>query len=82
MNTYFARVDHNINAANRVFVRLAMDRDDLARNNINPNLPVFVNSKVTNLATQWIHMFGRQQDPGDALRLQYLRRPDIESADR
>ena len=58
VNTYFARVDHNINAANRVFVRLAMDRDDLARNNINPNLPVFVNSKVTNLATQWIHMFG------------------------
>jgi hypothetical protein len=58
VNTYFARVDHNFSASDRVFVRLAWDRSDLARNNINPNLPVFVTSKVTNLATQWIHMLG------------------------
>ena len=58
VNTYFARVDHNFSASNRVFARLAWDRSDLVRNNINPNLPVFVNSKVTNLATQWIHMLG------------------------
>jgi hypothetical protein len=58
VNTYFARVDHNFSASDRVFARLAWDRSDLARNNINANLPVFVTSKVTNLATQWIHTFG------------------------
>lgn len=58
VNTYFARVDHNINDSNRVFARLAWDRSDLTRININPNIPVFVNSKVSNLATQWIHTFG------------------------
>jgi len=58
VNTYFARVDHNFNENNRVFARLAWDRSNLTRNNINPNLPVFVTSKVTNLATQWIHTFG------------------------
>ena len=47
VNTYFARVDHNINDNDRVFARLAWDRSNLTRNNINPNLPVFVNSKVT-----------------------------------
>lgn len=58
VNTYFARIDHNINENNRVFARLAWDRSNLTRSNINPNLPVFVTSKVTNLATQWIHTFG------------------------
>ena len=27
----------------------------MTRNNINPNIPVFVDSKATNLASQWIH---------------------------
>jgi hypothetical protein len=58
VNTYFARVDHHFSASDRVFARLAWDRSNLTRNHINPNLPVFVNSKVTNLATQWIHTFG------------------------
>jgi hypothetical protein len=57
VNTYFARVDHNFNENNRVFARLAWDRSDLTRNNINPNLPVFVDHKVTNLATQYLHTF-------------------------
>lgn len=57
VNTYFARVDHNFNENNRVFVRLAWDRSNLTRNNINPFIPVFVNSSVTNLATQYIHTF-------------------------
>jgi hypothetical protein len=57
VNTYFFRVDHNFSLADRVFARLALDRSNLTRTNINPNLPVFVNSKVTNLATQWIHTF-------------------------
>jgi hypothetical protein len=57
VNTYFARVDHNFSERDRVFGRIAIDRSDLSRVNINPNLPVFVTSKVTNLATQWIHTF-------------------------
>ncbi len=57
VNTYFARVDHNFSDKDRVFARLAWDRSNLTRNNINPNLPVFVNSEVTNLASQWIHTF-------------------------
>jgi len=56
--TYFARVDHTFSDRDRVFARLAWDRSDRTANNINPNLPVFVDSKVTNLATQWIHSFG------------------------
>jgi hypothetical protein len=57
VNTYFARVDHNFSDRDRVFGRIAIDRSDLSRTNINPNLPVFVTSKVSNLATQWIHTF-------------------------
>ncbi|MCC6589933.1 MAG: TonB-dependent receptor [Bryobacterales bacterium] len=57
INTYFARIDHNFNEKNRVFARLAWDRSGLTRYNINPNLPVFVSSKVTNLATQYIRTF-------------------------
>lgn len=57
VRTYFLRVDHTFSAADRVFARLAWDRSDRTNNDINPNLPVFVTSKVTNLATQWIHSF-------------------------
>ncbi len=57
VNTSFVRVDHTINENNRVFGRFAWDRSSLTRSNINPFLPVFVNSKVSNLATQWIHSF-------------------------
>jgi hypothetical protein len=57
VNTYFVRVDHNFSQNDRAFARLAWDRSGLTRTNINPNLPVFVDSKVTNLATQYIHTF-------------------------
>jgi hypothetical protein len=57
VNTYFARIDHHFSDKDRVFGRLAWDRSGLTRTNINPNLPVFVDSDVTNLATQWIHTF-------------------------
>jgi len=57
VNTYFARVDHNFSSTDRMFARLAWDRSNLTRTNINPNLPVFVTSAVSNLATQWIHTF-------------------------
>ncbi len=32
---------------------------ELTRDNINPNLPVFVDSNVTNLATSWVHTFSQ-----------------------
>lgn len=67
VNTYFARVDHNINENNRIFGRLAWDRSNLTRSNINPNLPVFVSSKVSNLATQWIHTL----DPTKILEVRF-----------
>ncbi len=54
---YFTRIDHYFSQRDRVFGRLALDRSNLTRNNINPHLPVFVDSKVSNLATQWIHTF-------------------------
>ncbi len=56
-HTYFSRVDHTFNSNDRVFARLAWDRSNRTANNINPNLPVFVKSSVTNLASQWIHTF-------------------------
>ncbi|MEX2264425.1 MAG: carboxypeptidase-like regulatory domain-containing protein [Bryobacteraceae bacterium] len=58
VHTYFTRVDHTFSENDRVFARLAWDRSNRTSNNINPFLPVFVDSKVTNLATQWIHSFG------------------------
>lgn len=57
VNTYFTRVDHNFSDRDRVFARFAWDRSGLTRTNINPNLPVFVDSNVSNLATQWVHTF-------------------------
>ncbi|MCC6862014.1 MAG: TonB-dependent receptor [Bryobacterales bacterium] len=57
VNTYFGRVDHYFSDADRVFARIALDRSNLTSNNINPNLPVFRDSKVSNLATQWVHTF-------------------------
>jgi len=57
VNTYFARGDHYFSDKDRMFARLAWDRSNLTDNNINPNLPVFRKSWITNLATQWIHTF-------------------------
>jgi hypothetical protein len=52
--TYFLRGDHNFSSSDRVFARLAWDRSDRQNNSINPHIPVFVDSNVTNLATSWI----------------------------
>ena len=57
VNQWFGRIDHNFSDTDRVFGRLALDRSGRDRNHINPNLPVFVTAKVSNLATQWIHTF-------------------------
>lgn len=56
---YFGRVDHNFSSRDRVFGRVAIDRSDRTANFINPNLPVFVTSEVTNLASQWVHTFNQ-----------------------
>jgi hypothetical protein len=78
VNTYFARVDHNFSNNDRVFARLAWDRSGLTRENINPNLPVFVDSKVTNLATHpQLQPFDHQRT---ARRVQRIRRHHAESA--
>ena len=58
-NTYFGRVDHYFSDRDRVFGRIAIDRSGRTANNINPNLPVFVDSNVTNLATSWVHTFSQ-----------------------
>jgi hypothetical protein len=58
-NTYFGRVDHYFSDRDRVFGRIALDRSGRTQNNINPNLPVFVDSNVTNLATSWVHTFSQ-----------------------
>ena len=58
-NTYFGRVDHYFSDRDRVFGRIALDRSGRTANNINPNLPVFVDSDVTNLATSWVHTFSQ-----------------------
>ena len=53
-NFIFARVDHHFSEKDWVFGRLALDRSGLTSTNINPNLPVFRDSDVSNLATSWI----------------------------
>jgi hypothetical protein len=75
VNTYFARVDHHFSEKDRFFARLAWDRSDRENNHINPNLPVFVESKVTNLATQWVHMFS--QNMINELRVGFNKSDDI-----
>lgn len=53
-NQFFGRIDHYFGSNNRVFGRLAVDRSSTTSNNINPNLPVERDSKVYNLASQWV----------------------------
>jgi hypothetical protein len=58
-NQYFGRVDHYFSDADRIFGRIAVDRSSLTSNNINPNLPVTRDSRVMNLASQWVHTFNQ-----------------------
>ena len=82
VNTYFARVDHNINDNNRVFARLAWDRSNLTRSNINPFLPVFVSLQGDEPGDPVDPYIRSEQNPGSSFRIQYLRRPYFESPDR
>lgn len=56
---FFGRVDHYFSQSDRVFARLAVDRSSTENNIINPHFPVLTDSRVTNLATQWVHMFNQ-----------------------
>ena len=58
-NQYFGRVDHYFSDADRVFGRVAIDRSSREDNNINPNLPVTRDSRVLNVASQWVHTFNQ-----------------------
>ncbi len=56
-NSYFAKVDHYFSDKDRIFGRIAIDRSTFDQFNINPNFPRFLDSKVSNLATSWVHTF-------------------------
>lgn len=75
VNTYFSRVDHHFSDKDRIFVRLAWDRSNRENNHINPNLPVKVTSEVTNLASQWVHMFN--QNMINELRFGFNKSDDL-----
>ena len=58
-NTYFARVDHNFSDKDRVFGRHGAGPLESDRQQHQPEFPGLHDSKVTNLATQWIHTFNQ-----------------------
>ena len=54
---YGFRIDHNINANNRVFVRYLTDKQSKTTGNINPNFTGYQYAWPTNVATQFLHIF-------------------------
>ncbi len=58
-NLWFARVDHHFNDANRIFWRMAYDRSSFNRAAINPNFPTFLDSRIWNIASSWVHTFSQ-----------------------
>ncbi|MFN0172391.1 MAG: carboxypeptidase regulatory-like domain-containing protein [Bryobacteraceae bacterium] len=56
-NQYFARVDHNFGANDRVFVRYATQRTTYESQNINPNFPTIFSMRPHNIASQYLHLF-------------------------
>ena len=56
-NQYGARVDHNFDANNRVFVRYLADNQQRTTGNINPNFEGYQYAWPKNLATQYLHIF-------------------------
>lgn len=53
-NLWFGRVDHVFGPNNRIFGRIAYDDSSFNQLFINPNFPRFLDSRVVNLATQWV----------------------------
>ena len=56
-NQYFARVDHNFGASDRVFVRYAGQRASYTEAQLNPNFATIFSLRPNNIASQWLHMF-------------------------
>jgi len=56
-NNYFGKVDHHFSDKDRIFGRIALDRSSFNRFSINPNFPTFLDSKVYNFASAWVHTF-------------------------
>jgi len=53
-NQTMFRIDHNLSASDKVFVRFITDRGSWTNGDLNPNLTYFVTSVNTNLAAQWV----------------------------
>ncbi|MBL8228285.1 MAG: TonB-dependent receptor [Bryobacterales bacterium] len=56
-NQYFARIDHNFNSNDRVFVRYAGQRTTFDNPGLNPNFGTSFGLRPNNIASQWLHMF-------------------------
>ncbi|MBS1826925.1 MAG: TonB-dependent receptor [Acidobacteria bacterium] len=56
-NQYFARIDHNFSANDRVFVRYAGQRTSYVNQNINPNFDTSFSLRPNNIASQYLHLF-------------------------
>ena len=58
-NLWFARADHHFSDADRIFWRMAYDRSSFNQTAINPNFPRFLDSRVWNIASSWVHTFSQ-----------------------
>jgi hypothetical protein len=56
-NQYFARVDHNFGANDRVFVRYAGQRTSFDQKQLNPNFATIYSLRPNNIASQYLHLF-------------------------
>jgi hypothetical protein len=57
-NQYFARVDHNFSASDRIFVRYAGQRTTYDNRQLNPNFRTIFSMRPHNIAAQYLHLFG------------------------
>lgn len=56
-NAWFVRADHSFSGKDRVFFRLAWDRQTWDRPSINPHFGLFYFNHPMNFASQWVHTF-------------------------
>ena len=56
-NQYFVRIDHNISASDRIFVRYAGQTSQYNQDSLNPNFPAIYHIRPHNVASQYLHIF-------------------------
>src|SRR5690606_24158553 len=56
-NAWFFRIDHNFSQNDRVFFRMAWDRQEWNQPSINPAVGLFFYTEPMNIASQWVHTF-------------------------